>query len=199
MRKFAPLILAVFFISSIANGQTTVWEADNAHSEIGFSAKHMVIATVNGKFKDYALTVKSDKEDFSDAAVDLEVKITSVDTDNERRDTHLKSGDFFEAEKYPVMTFKSDKVTKVGGDKYKITGNLTIKDVTKTVVLDGELGGTIDDPWGNTRAGITISGEINRFDYGVKWDSKLDTGSLVVGETVKINCAVELIKKKQDN
>lgn len=195
--KFSLMLIALFlFTGSTVFAQSTKWTQDASHSTIGFAVKHLVISTAKGNFKDYTITAMSDKNDFSDAKVEVVIKTASIFTDNTDRDNHLRSDDFFNSDKYPQMVFKSKSIKKVGKNKYKLTGDLTIRDVTKTVTLDMEFGGQIQDPWGNTKAGVTITGEINRFDYGLKWSKSLEAGGLVVDNIVRIQCDVELAKQK---
>ena len=189
-KRIAFLFLSLFVCQS-AFGQTKKWTLNKSHSRIGFSVTHLVISTVKGQFDDFSLTVLSDKPDFSDSKVELSITTSSVNTQNERRDNHLRGADFFDVESFPTMTFKSKGIEKVGDNKYKITGDLAIKDITKTVVLNGEFGGAVKAGNG-MRAGFQITGEINRFDYGVKWDRKMDSGGLVVSEAVKIECDIQL-------
>ena len=169
------------------------WSLDPTHTKIQFSARHMVITQVTGQFKKYDLNVKASDE-FLDAEVELDVDINSIDTGNPDRDNHLKSADFFEAEKYPKMVFKSSEVEKIGDTEYKLKGDLTIKDVTKPIELDVEFGGKIKDPWGKERAGFTVTGKVNRFDYGLQWNALMETGGAVVGKEIKITCDVEIVK-----
>lgn len=193
--KYALALLFMLGISSAAMAQSTKWTQDASHSNVGFSVKHLVISSVTGNFKTYSVTVLSDKEDFSDAKIDVSINTASIYTDNENRDNHLRSDDFFNSEKFPTITFKGKSMKKVGKNKYKLTGDLTIRNVTKTVTLDVEFGGKIKDPWGNTKAGFRIEGVINRFDYGLKWDKTVETGGLVVDKEVRIVCDVELAKQ----
>lgn len=194
--KRALSFLFLFIVSAgILSAQSTKWIQDASHSTVGFAVKHMLVSSVRGNFKDYKITVLSDKEDFSDAKIEVVINTSSVNTDNGDRDNHLRSDDFFNAEKYPTMVFKGKSMKKVGKNKYKLTGDLTIRDVTKTVTLDVEFGGKVKDPWGNTKTGFTISGDINRFDYGLKWSKAVEAGGLVVGENVHIACDVELAKQ----
>ncbi|MBO9635504.1 MAG: YceI family protein [Chitinophagaceae bacterium] len=171
------------------------WTIDTTHSEVTFKVKHLVISTVTGKFKSFEGTVESDKEDFSDAKVKFNVDINSIDTGNEGRDGHLKSPDFFDAEKFPVMSFESVSLANQGGGEYEVTGNLTIKGVTKQVVLDVEFGGIQKDFYGNTVAGFEVSGKINRQDFGLTWSAVTETGGIVVSDEVKLHVNVEAIKK----
>lgn len=194
--KFILSLLLLFIVGGgVLSAQSTTWIQDASHSNVGFAIKHMVVATVRGNFKDYKVTVLSDKEDFSDAKIDVVINTSSINTENSDRDNHLRSDDFFNAEKYPTMVFKGRSLKKVSGNKYKLTGDLTIRDVTKTVTLDVEFGGKVKDPWGNTKTGFTISGDINRFDYGLKWNKAIEAGGLVVSEDVRIVCDVELVKQ----
>ena len=189
--KRALSFLFLFIVSAgILSAQSTKWIQDASHSTVGFTVKHMLVSSVRGNFKDYKITVLSDKEDFSDAKIEVVINTSSVNTENGDRDNHLRSDDFFNAEKYPTMVFKGKSMKKVGKNKYKLTGDLTIRDVTKTVTLDVEFGGKVKDPWGNTKTGFTISGDINRFDYGLKWSKAVEAGGLVVGENVHIDCDV---------
>jgi len=195
--KMTVIAVASFaFIVGYANAQTTKWKEDAAHSTIGFSVKHLLISTVKGQFNDYSVSVLSDKPDFSDAKVTVKIKSESINTDNKKRDEHLRSPDFFESDKFPEIIFVSKKIEKTGKSTFKITGDFTMKGVTKTVALTGELGGILaKDPWGHTKAGFTLSGEVNRFDYGLNWNKAIEAGGLVVSEKVKLNIELELGKE----
>lgn len=171
------------------------WSVDHSHSNVGFTVSHMVISKVYGFFGKFDGSIKADNDDFKNASISFEVDINSINTQNEKRDGHLKSDDFFNAAQYDKMTFTSVSFTKVKGKKYKLVGDLTIRDVTKRVTFDVEYLGTVQGPWGNTRAGFVLSGVIDRFDYGLKWNKALETGGLVVGADVEINVNLELIKK----
>ncbi|MFN5309263.1 MAG: YceI family protein [Candidatus Kapaibacterium sp.] len=195
MKKFFVFFLSFIIAASALSAQTTRWELDPSHSELGFRAKHLLIATTKGKFTDYKVTVLSDKADFTDAKIEVIAKVKSIFTDNNDRDNHLRSGDFFDAEKYPELKFVGKSVKKVSGNKYKVTGDLTMKNVTKTVTLDMEFGGVVKDPWGNTKAGFTLTGELNRFDYGLAWNKAIETGGLVVDKMIKLDIEIELGKK----
>ncbi|HRE57634.1 MAG TPA: YceI family protein [Candidatus Kapabacteria bacterium] len=195
MKKFFVFFLSFIVAASALSAQTTRWELDPSHSELGFRAKHLLIATTKGKFTDYKVTVLSDKADFTDAKIEVIAKVKSIFTDNNDRDNHLRSADFFDAEKYPELKFVGKSVKKVSGNKYKVTGDLTMKNVTKTVTLDMEFGGVVKDPWGNTKAGFTLTGELNRFDYGLAWNKAIETGGLVVDKMIKLDIEIELGKK----
>ena len=185
-----------FFVAGSVIGQQAEWSGDVSHSQVGFSVRHMVISNVKGGFNDFALTVKSSKDDFSDSQISLTIQMASINTANEKRDDHLRNEDFFDVKKFPEMKFTSTNIEKLKGNKYKLTGDLTMMGKSKSITLDVELGGVTKDPWGNTRAGFSLAGELDRRDYGITWSKNLDTGGLVVGNMVKINCDIELVKKK---
>ena len=193
-KRIALFAILLLIVSTTAHADT--WDFDKAHSSIGFSVRHMVISKVNGSFTDFDGKVDFDGTNLDKASVEVTIKMASIDTDNEKRNDHLKNADFFDVEKYPAMTFKSKKIIKGTGDKFQIVGDLTIKDVTKEVTLDAEYNGTLQDPWGNTRAGFSAATTINRQDFNVTWDNKLQDGSLVVSNDVTISLNVELIKAK---
>jgi len=174
--------------------QSQVWELDQSHTSVQFIVQHMVITEVVGRFSEFSGKVIMSEEEITSAQIEGSVKIESINTDNERRDGHLQSEDFFYAEKYPEMTFKSTKVEKTSPDTYQISGDLTIRGITKTVVFDAKHGGTIT-AYGSLRMGWQATTTINRFDFGLQWDKTMDTGNLIVGETVKININTELIKQ----
>lgn len=157
-----------------------------------FSATHLLVTEVEGYFKVFDGTLKTTRADFGDATVQFSVDVNSINTDNEMRDKHLKSDDFFNAEKYSQMTFTSTSFKKTSGNKYVLEGNLTIRDVTKKVTFDVTYGGTIKDPWGNTKAGFRAKGKINRFDYNLKWNTLTETGGAVVGKEVEVTVNLEL-------
>ena len=167
---------------------TTKWALDPTHSEVQFKVKHLMIANVSGDFKKFDAAVETNGEDFSTAKINFSADINSINTNNEQRDGHLKTGDFFEAEKYPQIKFESTKLEKVDAENFKLHGNFTIKGVTKSEVLDVEFGGIVaKDPWGNTRAGFTLNGKINRQDYGV--------GSVGVSDEVKLYSNMQFVKQ----
>ncbi len=195
--KHAVLITAVLAALAVSAGaQTSTWQLDPQHSSAQFSARHLLISTVRGEFHNVTGTVYLDEKDIAKSRVEATIDTATIDTREAKRDVHLKSADFLDVANFPTMTFKSTKVEKAGNGKLRVTGDLTIRGVAKSVVLDVE-GPTpeIKDPWGNIRRGAMARTKINRFDYGVSWDKKLDTGGLVVGETVEITIDLELIKK----
>lgn len=195
MKNTYKLIVVLALLSTTLFAQTN-WNFDNSHSEIGFSVTHMLISETDGYFKDYIGSVVSSNDDFQNATINFEAKTTSIFTDNEKRDNHLRSDEFFDAEKFPTLSFESKSFTKVDGKNYKLVGDLTIKGITKEVTLSAKYNGTITDPWGNTRAGFKISGEVDRFDYNLTWNVALEAGGLVVSKEVELDIKVELIKEK---
>ncbi|ABG57963.1 YceI family protein [Cytophaga hutchinsonii] len=172
---------------------TTNWIIDASHSEIQFKVKHLVITTVTGSFQEFSGTVESG-ETFENAKISFEANTASVNTNSEQRDGHLKSGDFFDSEKFPKLTFKATKFTKKGDD-FELVGDLTIKDVTKSVTLAVEYGGTAKDPWGNTKAGFEVTGKINRKDFGLTWNAPTEAGGVLVSDEVKLIANVQLLKQ----
>jgi polyisoprenoid-binding protein YceI len=171
------------------------WVIDNVHSEVGFSVRHMMIATVRGSFHKFSGTVEFNEADPVASTVDVTIDVTSVDTRDEKRDGHLKSGDFFDAENFPVMTFKSAKVEKTSDTTGKLHGDLTIRGVTKPVTLDVEYLGQAKSPWGTTSAGFAAKASIDRKDFGLNWNVALETGGILVGDKVNIAIELEIIKQ----
>ena len=191
MKKINSLLAMLLVVAGSAFGQTT-WSIDKAHSKIGFSVPHMAVSEVEGNFKDFDASINTSSADFNGAQVTFTAKTASIDTDNERRDNHLKSPDFFDAEKHPDIAFKGNLVKE--GGKYKLKGDFTMHGVTKPVVFDVTYGGTINTGRGE-KAGFKIIGKINRQDYGLTWSNKTPTGELVVGDEVDIIGKIELDKK----
>lgn len=171
------------------------YKVDAAHSEVTFKVKHLMITNVTGHFAKFDATLTADKEDFTDAKITFEADVDSVTTNSEQRDGHLKSDDFFNAEKYPKMSFESTSITKKDDENYALEGNLTIRDVTKPVKLDVVYGGTMTDPWGQTKAGFEITGKINRKEYGLKWTAVTEAGGIVVSDDVRLNVQVQMVKQ----
>ncbi len=192
MKKHLSSLLAVCF-SFVAWSQTN-WVIDKNHSDIGFSAVHMVISEVTGEFKEFDATVSNAPDDFNGAEVEFSAKVASISTDNERRDNHLKSDDFFNAEEFPEVKF-SGKISKEG-DKHYLVGTFTMRDVTKDIKFDVKHNGTIPARNGR-KAGFKIIGVINRFDYGVKFNRAMESGGLVVSNEITITCNVELNEKTE--
>jgi len=175
----------------MATDTLTKWTIDTAHSEITFKVKHLVISTVTGNFNSFDAAIESDNEDFEDAKITFEADINSIDTGNEDRDNHLKSDDFFNAEEHPKLTFVSKSFKKSGIGQYRLIGDLSIRGNTKTVELDVEYGGTVRDPYGNTKAGFEINGKLNRKEFGLTWNAVTEAGSIVVSDEVKLNLNVQ--------
>lgn len=195
MRRLGLLVSAILLVV-ITNAQTTNWNIDASHSNVRFSVSHMVVSEVEGNFTKFEGTVATSKEDFSDAVVSFTIDVSSVNTNDADRDDHLKGEDFFNVDKNPSIIFKSTSMEKVGENKFKVTGDFTMNGVTKEITLNAKYGGTINDPWGNTRAGFKISGTIDRTLWGLKYNSKMDTGGLMIGEEIEIVCKIELVKVK---
>jgi len=181
------------FISFKKENIMATWNLDPAHSEIEFKVRHMMISTVKGQFTNFDITVENDGEGLENAKISVDIKTDSVSTNNEQRDQHLKSEDFFGAASHPSITFVSTKIVKEDEEEYKLTGDLTIKGNTKSVTFDVEFGGTSQDPWGNQKAGYTVTGKINRNDFGLTWNAALETGGVMVSDEVKFQAEVQFI------
>jgi polyisoprenoid-binding protein YceI len=174
---------------------TTKWVLDPSHSEVEFKVKHMMISTVTGTFSKFEATVETEGEEFTTAKATFLIDVDSISTKNEQRDGHLKSVDFFDTANFPQIKFVATNYENVDSDgSYEVYGDLTVRGITKNVKFDAEFGGVIKDPWGNTRAGITISGKINRKEFGLTWSGATETGSLIVSEDVRIHAGLEFIK-----
>lgn len=173
----------------------STYKIDTAHSEISFKVKHLMITNVTGNFNRFDATLESNAADFSDAKISFEADVNSISTNNEQRDGHLKSDDFFAAEKFPKLSFTSKSLAKKTGEAYTLTGDLTIRGTTKTVELAVEYGGTVTDPYGQVKAGFEISGKINRKDFGLVWSATTEAGGIVVSDEVKLQLAVQMIKQ----
>lgn len=173
----------------------TTWVSDPTHSEILFKIKHLMITNVKGEFRNFTATVETEGDDFSNGKTNVEIEADSIFTNNNDRDTHLKSADFFEAEKFPKLKFTSTSFTKLDDENYQLKGLLTIKDVSKEIVLDVEFGGLVKDPYGNEKAGFSISGKINRKDWGLNWNTALEAGGVMVSDEVRINAEMQFVKQ----
>lgn len=173
----------------------STWKSDPAHSEVQFKVKHLMITTVTGYLKQFEAEVESEDEDFTKASKILfTADINSIETNNAQRDTHLKSADFFESEKYPQIKFAGKKIEREGED-YKLSGDLTIKDVTKPIVLKVEYAGIVVDPYGQTKAGFTIDGKVSRKEFGLTWNAVTEAGQIVVSDEIRIHCEIQLVKQ----
>jgi polyisoprenoid-binding protein YceI len=176
----------------------TTWLIDPMHSEVQFKVKHLVISTVTGAFNSFAGSAQTEGDDFQNAQVEVSLDVDSVNTSQDARDQHLRGEDFFDAAQFPTITFKSTSFTKAGGnEQYKLTGDLTIKGVTKSVTLDVEHGGTAVDFYGNTKAGFEATGKINRKEFGLTWGGVTEAGAIVVGEEVKLIFNIQLAKQAE--
>lgn len=189
-------LLALALVVNTALFAQTKWGVDAVHSSVKFSVEHLVISEVEGQFKKFDGGISSKTPDFSNAEINFTVDVNSIDTDNEMRDKHLKSPDFFDAEKYPNMSFKSTSFKKVSGNKYLLTGNLSLRGVTKPVKFNVTYGGIAKDGYGNTKAGFKASTVINRFDYGLKWNSVTEAGGATVGKDITIDLKLQFAQQK---
>lgn len=179
--------------------ETSTWNVDAAHSGIHFSVRHMVFAKVRGRFGTLRGAVALDPQDLTRASVEAEIDAGSIDTGVADRDKHLRSPDFLDVERFPVLRFQSTQVEKAGGDRYRVHGNLTIRDVTREVVLDAEYSGQAKDPWGNQRVAFTAKTSIERGDFGLQWNQILETGGVLVGERIDIELEVQAVQAAASN
>ena len=190
MKECICFLLGIIVLVRV-QAQTTTWVVDGQHAKIGFSVSHFGISETEGKFTRFDGKVLSDKPDFSDAKIDMFIDVKSINTEDEQRDKHLKSPDFFDAEKFPSIVFKGKSLRAVGKNHYKLTGDFTMHGITHEVVLDAVYRGTVPkDPFGNTKAGFSISGSIDRTAWGLKWNGTLAAGGLLVGNDVKLQMIV---------
>lgn len=174
---------------------TTKWTLDPTHSEIGFKVKHLMFTNVSGNFKTFTVTAETDGDNFGNAKVEFSADTDSINTNNEQRDQHLKSADFFDAVTFPKVSFSATKLADAGEGNFELTGNLNLHGVVQPVALAVEFGGIVKDPWGNIKAGFSINGKINRKDFGLNWNAALETGGVMVSEEVKINGEIQLVKQ----
>ncbi len=194
---FASALTGALVLAASASALASDWDVDATHSHVGFAVKHMMISTVHGSFGKYTGAITIDDADMNKSKAHLEIDAASISTANDKRDEHLKSADFFDVAHFPKLVFDSTKVEKRGADGLVLSGNLTIKNVTKPVVLTvSGLTGEVKDPWGGTRRGATASAKISRKDFGLTWNKGLETGGVVVGDDVTLELEVELTKKK---
>ena len=173
---------------------TTQWALDPTHSEIQFKVKHLMISKVTGQFKNFTANVETAGNDFTTAKIHFEADVDSIDTNNEQRDAHLKNGDFFDVGNHPKLTFKGEKLERVDDENYLLHGTLTMRGKSRKETFKVEYGGTVSDPWGMTRAGFTLTGKINRMDYGVSFGAVSETGGIMLGEEVSLNAQAEFVK-----
>lgn len=194
MRTLTVALIAVLSVASLASAAEK-FVLDAAHSAVGFSVRHLVISKTKGDFNSVSATLLYDANDITKSSVEVSIETASIDTDNEQRDEHLRSADFFDAEKYPSIVFKSKKIEK-RKDGHVAVGDLTIRDVTKEIELPFEMTGVVKDPWGNTKIGVEGELVIDRRDFGLTWSKVLETGALVVGNDVEIEISVEFGKEQ---
>jgi polyisoprenoid-binding protein YceI len=192
--KFNAVLFALALFAAVPVRAQDTWQVDRTHSSIEFAVTHMMVSEVTGHFKDFDVTMTTTGDDFTTAKLEATIKVGSVSTDNDNRDNHLRSADFFDAEKYPDATFKSTKWEKVGEGKYKVTGDLTIRGNTKPVVLDVTQLGMITDPRGGTKTGWRAETTIDRFEFGTVWDKAIESGGLVVSKDVRLTLRVAMKK-----
>ena len=192
MRRLTLVLLAALAAPAFAQSS---WEIDPAHSNVQFGVRHMMISTVHGKFTKFTATATGDEKDAAHAGVQASIDVASIDTGDEKRDAHLKTADFFDAEKFPTITFKSTKVEAAGDRRFKLHGDLTMHGVTKPVVLDVEATPEVKGMRGETRAGARATTKVNRKDFGISWSKSMDGGGVVVGDEVEVTIDVEAVKK----
>lgn len=202
MCKVSKMLILIGMVLTIGFGYATAsfaemakWKLDHDHSTIGFQVAHMVVSKTNGKFTEYSGIVEMDPEAKEFKTIEAVIQTASVTTDHQKRDDHLRSPDFFDVQKFPTMTYTMKNYKKIGND-YTAVGELTLLGVTKEISLVGTFNGVAQDPWGNTRAGFTADGTINRKDFGMKFSKLLDSGGMLVGDEVKIILEIEVIKEK---
>ena len=171
----------------------TTWQLDPIHSELGFKVKHLMITNIKGEFRNFSAEI--DGEDFSKAAISAMIDTSSIFTNEDNRDAHLKNADFFDIDNHKEMTFKGSSLTKIDDENFELTGMLSIKGISKEIKLGVEYGGTSKDPWGNEKMGFSINGKINRSDYGLNFNAPLETGGFLLGEEVKISADLQFVKK----
>ncbi len=196
MKRIIASIATVIALALPVVASASTWSIDPDHSNVGFKVRHLMVSNVKGSFDKYSGTVDLNDKDITKSKVEVSIDTNSINTNVQKRDDHLRSADFFDVAKYPAMTFVSKKVAKAGKDKLKVTGDLTLHGVTRQVVLDVE-GPSKEskDPWGNIRKGATATTKINRKDFGLVWNTALETGGVAVGEEVTITLEIEMIRK----
>ena len=173
------------------------WEIDPAHTMVEFGVRHMLVSTVKGRFTKFSGTIHMDEDNPTQSRVEASIDVSSIDTGDEQRDAHLRSPDFFDVARFPNITFKSRRIEGLEGDAYRVVGDLTIRDVTREVVLDVTYAGKAKDPWGNLRAGFTAETTINRKDFGLTWNVPLEAGGWLVGDKVRIMLEVQAVQKAE--
>jgi polyisoprenoid-binding protein YceI len=176
---------------------TQQWKTDPVHSEVQFKVKHLMLTTVTGHFKNFEVIVETENDDFTEASkIEFTAEINSISTNNEQRDTHLKSADFFQAEQYAELKFIGRKYEKAG-DVYKLYGDLTIKDITKPMTVNVDYAGIVLDPYGQTKAGFTVEGKLSRKEFGLTWNAVTEAGQVVVSDDIRLHCEIQLVKQAE--
>jgi polyisoprenoid-binding protein YceI len=194
-----PVAKEVYMTSEVKT-RTSTWTIDPAHSIVEFAVKHLVVSTVKGRFRKFQGTLQIDEEKLENSSVEASIEVASIDTGEPERDAHLLSDDFFNAEKYPYITFKSTRVERIDDhiEHVKVWGNLTMRDVTKEIPLDVEYEGRIIDPWGKDRASFFATTQLKRKEFGLKWDQLMETGGAVVSNEVKVELHIEAVRENQE-
>ncbi|MGV3698023.1 YceI family protein [Flavobacterium sp.] len=173
----------------------STWAIDPTHSEIGFKVKHMMFTNVSGKFNQFEAKIENEDNAFETSKISFSADVNSVDTANADRDNHLRGADFFDVDNFAKLNFTSTSVEKINDGLYNISGDLTIKGVTKNITLEAEYSGLMKDPWGNTKIGLSLTGKINRKDFGLTWNAALETGGVLVGEDIRLAAEVQFVKQ----
>lgn len=181
-------------MSTVATLAATTWQVDPVHSHVEFAVRHLMITTVKGRFAEVAGTLTGDERDLDHASIELTIAAASVDTREPQRDAHLRSADFFDADTHPAIRFRSTRIAKAGDGRFTISGDLTIRDVTKPITLDVYAGGRARDPWGGERTGFSATTKLNRRDFGLNWNQLLETGGVVVGDEVTVSVELQLVR-----
>jgi polyisoprenoid-binding protein YceI len=195
MKRSLILATAVIALTPLFASAADLYVVDKTHSDVSFKVRHLV-ANVPGRFTDYSANLALEPADLTKSTVEFTIQATSINTEDVNRDKHLRSEDFFFVEKYPTLTFKSEKIVKKSSDVYDVTGVLTMRGVSKKITVPVEFGGFMKDPWGNDKAGFSTEFTVNRKDFGINWNKTLDQGGYLLGEDVKISLSLELNKKK---
>ena len=174
--------------------KTTTWNIDPVHSEVQFKVKYLIITTITGRFTNFSGIIHAD-ENFENTDISFEIEAASISSSNEQRDDHLRNSDFFDVEKHPKLLFQADSFRRTLDDQFELTGDLTIKGITRPIALSVEYGGIVTDPWGNVKAGFEVKGVLNRKDFGLNWNATTETGGILVSENVKLAINLQLVKQ----
>lgn len=180
--------------TTTATAVATAWKIDSSHSHVEFAVRHLMIATVKGRFGEVTGTLDGDETDLNHASIELAIPVSTIDTREAQRDTHLRSADFFETETFPEIRFRSRTIARTGADTFAVDGDLTIRDVTRPITLTVVSGGRAKDPWGNERVAYSTTAKINRKDFGLHWNQALEAGGVLVGDEVKVSAELEFVR-----